>query len=276
MTRDGAADEFWRGLRARIDAPPAQDRVPLWLGAPGECIGSIEPALAQRLSAAGLPVRTADDGACIVARDAASADAALARIAQWLHAEGVVAGWRNELLTVTDQHDMPRARIERAAVRPLGIATQAVHLIGQAPDGRVWVQQRALDKATDPGRWDTLVGGLVSAGESVLQTLERETWEEAGLRLDALADVHAFGRLTVRRPLAEGYMVEHMHCFEATLPAGMRPVNQDGEVLRFEALSLDALQQRLEADAFTVEAALALLGWLERRGPALQPAPAQR
>jgi 8-oxo-dGTP pyrophosphatase MutT (NUDIX family) len=262
MTRDGAADEFWRGLRARIDAPPAQDRVPLWLGAPGECIGSIEPALAQRLSAAGLPVRTADAGACIVARDAASADAALARIAQWLHAEGVVAGWRNELLTVTDQHDMPRARIERAAVRPLGIATQAVHLIGHAPDGRVWVQQRALDKATDPGCWDTLMGGLQTAGESDLATLERETLEEAGLRIAELLHLQSRGRVSVRRPVADGYLVEHIELFDATVPHGMVPVNRDGEVMRFECLSIAELIAQLKADAFTVEAAALLARWL--------------
>jgi len=27
----------------------------------------------------------------------------------------------------------------------------------------IWVQQRALDKANDPGLWDTLMGGMVSA-----------------------------------------------------------------------------------------------------------------
>ena len=70
-------------------------------------------------------------------------------------------------------------QVERGAVRPLGIATQAVHLVGHAADGRIWVQQRALNKANDPGLWDTLMGGMVSAADTVATALVRETWEEA-------------------------------------------------------------------------------------------------
>jgi len=48
-------------------------------------------------------------------------------------------------------------------VRTLGIATQAVHLVGTTPGGSVWVQQRAFDKAVDPGLWDTLMAPDVLA-----------------------------------------------------------------------------------------------------------------
>ena len=105
-----------------------------------------------------------------------------------------------------------------------------MHLIGQRADGRVWVQQRALDKATDPGLWDTLMGGLVSARESLTTTLERETWEEAGLRIDQLHAVRPFTRISVRRPVTDGYMVEHIEVFEAVVPDTLTPQNQDGEV----------------------------------------------
>jgi 8-oxo-dGTP pyrophosphatase MutT (NUDIX family) len=161
---------------------------------------------------------------------------------------------------------LPLGVIERAAVRPLGIATHAVHLVGRRADGAWWVQQRALDKATDPGLWDTLVGGLISAAESIRQTLERETWEEAGLRIEALRGVALLGRCTVRRPVTDGYMVEQLHLFEAVLPDDVEPVNQDGEVARFECLSEHALRQRLHDDAFTVEAALLLALALQRPG----------
>ena len=61
-----------------------------------------------------------------------------------------------------------------------------MHLSGRSPDGRTWVQQRALDKANAPGLWDTLMGGMVSAQDTMDTALARETWEEAGLHLDAL------------------------------------------------------------------------------------------
>ena len=33
-----------------------------------------------------------------------------------------------------------------------------MHLVGETSDGHFWVQQRALNKANDPGQWDTLMG----------------------------------------------------------------------------------------------------------------------
>ena len=252
----------WMGrLRAGADGAPAAPRDALLAPAAASPIGSIEPALARRIAAAGLPLRDTGQGW----RVDAPLDPSLDRIARWLSTHLLDGRWRGELLAVTDAAGHVHGAIERAAVRPLGIATHAVHLVGQAADGAVWVQQRAFDKAVDPGRWDTLMGGLMAAGETVAQTLERETWEEAGLRLAQLSDVHEFARLTVRRPLeAGGYMVEHMHCFAARVPEGLRPVNQDGEVVRFEALARPQLALRLRSDAFTTEAALVLLRWLEQ------------
>ena len=147
------------------------------------------------------------------------------------------------MLAVVGADGSALAVVERAVVRVLGITTWAVHLVGFAPDGRVWVQQRAFDKATDPGRWDTLMGGQVGAGESVAATLERETQEETGLAIAALADVRHADLITVRRPVAEGYVVEHIEVFEATVPATLVPRNQDGEVERFECLSVAALRR---------------------------------
>jgi 8-oxo-dGTP pyrophosphatase MutT (NUDIX family) len=248
-------------LRQRADQAPHRPREPLWLAARDAQIGTLEPALAQRMAAAGLPVRSAPGGWAIDGE----AEAALAQVARWLHEQGLAGRWRDELLAVDDINGGTVARIERAAVRPLGITTRAVHLVGRSHDGGVWVQQRALDKATDPGLWDTLMGGLVCAGETIEETLQRETWEEAGLRVADLQGVVPRGRITVRRPLAEGYMVEHIEAFEAVLPRGRVPVNQDGEVARFECMDRQTLMARLQADAFTLEAGIILVGWLDRR-----------
>lgn len=257
-------DPDWlRRLHARADLPPATPRATLTLAPGGPRIGSIERARLPQMLDAALPL--VSDGDAVALRD--RPDAALATIARWLHAHGLAGGWRDELLDVPDEHDVPVAAVERAAVRPLGITTRAVHLVGRTADGRVWLQQRAADKATDPNRWDTLMGGLIAARESVAQTLERETWEEAGLELDALHDVAAFGRVVVRRPVTEGYMVEHIEMFDALVPDALVPVNQDGEVQRFEAVTRDALIDRLHADAFTLEAALVLEAWLQGRHP---------
>jgi 8-oxo-dGTP pyrophosphatase MutT (NUDIX family) len=242
-------------LQTRADQAPAVARDPLHIESSESAIGSVEPLLATRMAAAGLPIEATPAGWCVAG---AAPNAAFASIAEWLRAQGLASAWRDELLSVNDVSGTSVAVIERAAVRPLGIATHAVHLVGWAEQGGVWVQQRALDKSTDPGQWDTLMGGLMSADETLDVTLARETWEEAGLHVEQLRELTPRRRLTVRRPVSNGYMIEHIHVFEAVVPAGAAPLNQDGEVAAFERLGIDALQDRLRAGAFTLEAALIL------------------
>jgi 8-oxo-dGTP pyrophosphatase MutT (NUDIX family) len=261
---DGALADWLTRQRARADAPALAPRVALTFGPQQSRIGSIDAALASRLGDAELPLRKHSTGWQVLA----PVDQCLAQIASWLHSRGLGGRWRDELLAVTDEQLRPVWVIERGAVRALGITTFAVHLVVARADGHVWVQQRALNKATDPGQWDTTMGGQVAAGETAAQALERETWEEAGLRIEQLQGLREAGRITIRRPVAEGYMVEHIEVFEAMLGDSAPPVNQDGEVQCFECLSPRKLRTRLLADRFTLEAGLILAPWLQRRGHA--------
>jgi 8-oxo-dGTP pyrophosphatase MutT (NUDIX family) len=257
-----------RALAAR---PPRRLRARLLLGTSEmHEVGSIEAAVAARLAAAGLPIAAHGDDWAI----APPFDASLAALARWLHGEGLAGAWRDELLPVVDRNGRTLAAVERGAVRVLGLATFAVHLSGRSAEGGFWVQQRAFDKATDPGRWDTLMGGQMGAGESVLSTLARETAEEAGLSLDQLRSLQRADDVIVRRPVDEGFMNERIAVFRATLAAGTSPVNRDGEVARFECLGETALRERLAAGEFTLEATL-ILG-AELASLALTRRPARR
>lgn len=254
----------WRAaLRQRGNIPPPPSREPLRLADDDAPIGSVDGDLAERMRVAGLPLvrDAAARGWRVAGRDA---DASLEALARWLDAHRLGSRWRGEQLDVIAPHGRAVARIERAAVRALGIATHAVHLVGRTQPGGWWVQQRAHDKSVDPGLWDTLMGGLIAAGETLAQTLARETMEEAGLEIAALRDVRATDRITVRRPVPDGYMIEHIVVHEAVVPEGVVPVNRDGEVARFDLLDTRGLVERLAQDAFTLEAALILLGVLER------------
>jgi isopentenyldiphosphate isomerase len=54
-----------------------------------------------------------------------------------------------------------------------------LHLFNKT--GKLYLQKRSINKDTQPGRWDTAVGGHVSLGETIPQALIRETREELGL-----------------------------------------------------------------------------------------------
>ena len=50
------------------------------------------------------------------------------------------------------------------------------------PSGRAFVHRRSWERAFLPGGWD-VAGGHVDAGETLLEALEREVWEETGWRV---------------------------------------------------------------------------------------------
>ena len=192
----------------------------------------------------------------------AGLDALLATIAETLRAAGHTPGWRNELLDVwTDAGDPPVrvAAIERGVMRPLGLVTRAVHLNGWSTDGRLWVARRALTKATDPGMWDTLVGGLIGSGEPEQLALERECDEEAGLDAQDLAPRNALHQVTrMRRRIPEGYQAEDVLTCECVLAPHVIPKNRDGEVMEIRCLAPSEVLRMLQAGAFTVEAMIVI------------------
>lgn len=220
----------------------------------GQLVGSVAPAVRNLLTGHRL--------------EQLDINTALALAAQQLHHSGLCGAWRNELLAVRNPAGQVVGRVERGAVRVLGVATEAVHLVGLAPDGRVWLQQRALDKANDPGQWDTLMGGMVAHGETLDDTLVRETREEAGLPVHELQNLKWGRPFLMTRPTDDGgglgQLVETIHWCVATVPGHLQPDNLDGEVAGFECLAPEAVRRRVLDGRCTDEAALVLalaLGW---------------
>jgi len=189
----------------------------------------------------------------------------LARLAESLRDAGCLKSWRNELLDVIGE-GRKLGCIERAAMRPLGLLTTAVHLNAWTPDGRLWIARRASTKATDPDMWDTLVGGLAVAGESFDASLLRESQEEAGLQPAEMAARDPMRTiLRMHRRLPEGYQVENVLVSECVLGPDVRPVNQDGEVSEIRPVSMDELWDFILGGHFTLEAELVVLDGLLRR-----------
>lgn len=166
------------------------------------------------------------------------ATVALNALAHALHQHGACMRWRDEQIAIhpfcpstQDFAPQPIATVERAAVRVLGIATQAVHLVGYVGDLpangaqvslselnhlQIWLQQRSPTKATHPSKWDTLMGGMCAADDAgtvatagavtdprltpYLGSLARETGEEAGLALSQLIHLRHGGHIDITCP----------------------------------------------------------------------------
>jgi len=201
---------------------------------------------------------------------AADATAALADINASLRAEGLIVAWRNETYPVlTRAGEAPLALIERASSRFWGTLTFGAHCNGYMADaaGRpthLWIARRAFTKATDPGKLDNLVGGGVPHGQSPFETLLREGFEEAGLDEATMRRATPGRVIELRCDIAEGFMHEHLHAFDLELPAGLVPLNQDGEVAELHCWPVAEAIERAAAGEMTVDAALVTLDFALR------------
>lgn len=193
-------------------------------------------------------------------------NAVLAQWADRLYNKGHIKTWRNELLSVAAWlepnhiiYDLPLslAQIERGAARALGILTHAVHLVGESIDGKIWLQQRALSKATDPGLWDSLSGGLLSNTDELESGILRETYEEAGLVRHDFSHFSMCGMVQEHRNTNDGYINQAVWAYRAVLLPHSIPRNLDGEVMQFNCVTLDQLKEYIATQQVSYEAILA-------------------
>ena len=250
----------WPALQ-QATAHDAAARVPFVLN--GRSVGSVARAHLAALRALG--VVAGEQGVTLQATEAA-----LAALNDALRAKGLILAWRDEPFAIFDPGSGARlGRMERAAARFWGTLTLGAHANGYVADAQgrpthLWIAQRAFTKATDPGKHDNLIGGGVPDGQSPLQTLQREGWEEAGLPAAALQAARAGSVLRLLRDIPEGLQHEWLHAYDLPLPPDLQPQNQDGEVAGFACLPLAEALALAAGDTMTVDAALVTLDFALR------------
>jgi 8-oxo-dGTP pyrophosphatase MutT (NUDIX family) len=217
--------------------------------AAGRQIGWLAPELAARLAGWPQIFRSNADAVTLLQPDS------LTPVTEQLAREGFIPGWRNERYRIEDLFE-----IERAAARPFGLTTRAVHVNGIV-GGRMWLARRSATKPIDPGMLDNLVGGGISVGYSVEQTLAKEAWEEAGIPAELARTARHATSLRVLREVPEGVQSEVVEAYDLELPEDFRPKNQDGEVAEFRLVSFS----EVPLEQLTFEAGLVARDCLTRR-----------
>jgi 8-oxo-dGTP pyrophosphatase MutT (NUDIX family) len=238
----------------------------------GEPLGWLRPALGARL-ARWPDLFDSRAGEVHLARRLSTSDArseALARVVRELADEGLVSGWRNESYAISTAPPGPTLFcIERAAVRPFGLPSLAVHVNGIAAGDRktLWIARRSRTLSTDPGMLDNLVGGGVGAGFNVQEVLLKEAWEEAGIEAALARSATRGGTIQILREVAQGVQSETILVHDLALPPDFRPRNQDGEVAEFRhAPAEEVIALVRDTEEFTLDAALVTLDHFLREG----------
>lgn len=172
---------------------------------------------------------------------------ALATVTAALRAEGIVRGWRDELVEAVPSFNQPPVfLVERAAYPFFGIRGFGVHVNGfvrNPVDRRVeaiWVGKRASTKSLWPGMLDHIVAGGLSTGFSVTQTVARECDEEASIPGHIAAEAVPVGAVSYMTLDAQQNLKrDSLFCFDLELPADFIPIPRDGEVECFELREVD-------------------------------------
>ena len=260
-------------VRSACNYDPTEELIPFV--ADGALLGWIKPSFAEKLKDWPEVFYVRPRGVTLSNDypDAGRRSAVLSEVTETLATQGVIAGWRNELITVAESfYSEPVFFIERAASRSFGLMNHASHLNGITERNgtqHMWVARRSQTKAIDPGMLDNIVGGRIACGMSPLETLHKECMEEAGIGPDLAKAALAAGVVRICREVDEGVHREQIFVYDLRVSADFEPKNQDGEVSDFVCLPVSTIIERLDAldsSEFTAEAVVVMLDCLVRHG----------
>jgi 8-oxo-dGTP pyrophosphatase MutT (NUDIX family) len=191
---------------------------------------------------------------------------------------GVIQYRHGELYPVTPGgRSQARCLIDRAAAPFFGMRAFGQHLNGYVRTARgieLWVGRRSATRRLYPGRLDNLVGGGLPHGLTLAENLRKECREEAGMPATLADQSVAVGAVTYCRDSDRGLKPDVMFCYDLELPEGFEPRCTDGEVDRFERLSVEAISELVsETDDFKLNCNLVIIDFLIRHGLISQDEP---
>uniref|UniRef100_A0A4X2M3Q3 Nudix hydrolase domain-containing protein n=1 Tax=Vombatus ursinus TaxID=29139 RepID=A0A4X2M3Q3_VOMUR len=251
----------------------------------GQQVGLVVPAVARELRsfpdvfvevAEGLEVR---GGHCPEERTEA-----VAGVLAQLRAQGRLARlskWRDEVYEVRPSFGAPALfNVERAAAPLLGVLQFGVHLnafVYHQDDGAgsrqmlMWLARRSLHKATYPGLLDNLAAGGISAGLGVKETLVKESWEEARVPPELVAQAQPVGCVSYTYEEMDGeefgaVVRECLFTFDLEMPEDFTPRVGDGEAQEFYLWPLDKVREAVNSGKFKPNCALVVVDFLLRHG----------
>lgn len=132
----------------------------------------------------------------------------------------------DEMLTLVTEDDRVIGPVPRKLVHGNpSLVHRSVHVLVVGRAGLL-LQKRSLSKDTQPGKWDTSVGGHVGYGQSYDEAARREAAEELGL---ALGDLECLYASRIRNEVESENIRTYLHLSEGPF----RPEPGEIDAVRF-------------------------------------------
>ena len=202
---------------------------------------------------------------------------AVMKVMSQLRENGIITGWRDELLPLAESYyDEPVLLVERAAAPLLGMQQYGVHLSGlvkSADNGnnddnggtKMWIARRSATKSKYPGMLDQMVAGGQPAGLGLMENVLKECMEEAGIPESLTkAGIKAAGAISYETieylpEVTVGDQNSHinrcivvsralLYCYDLYLPPDFEPKVVDGEVDSFFLWTMDEVMESMKPD----------------------------
>ncbi|KAE9526851.1 hypothetical protein AGLY_013499 [Aphis glycines] len=175
-------------------------------------------------------------------------------------------GWRDEVLTHASFIDITISDLFSL----FGICNYGVDINGYVNHPQkglcIWLQQRSLTKQTWPGKWDNMVAGGLSVGNSVIHTAYKEGEEEASLTPDLMKNLQSAGTVSFFYESERGLFPDTEFVFDLELPPDFVPRNQDNEVEKFELVTASETVNRILSPDFKTTSCPVIIDFLIRHG----------
>ncbi|HUH83927.1 MAG TPA: DUF4743 domain-containing protein [Stellaceae bacterium] len=254
----------------RCNAWRPEQFLPLWRG--GARIG-----LVRRDNAAALrefPTVFAVDATgvqLIAPGDFAALSAAVDQVCEQLVRDGRVAKWRNEFFAVAERWGAPALfKLDRGAISFFGVRAYGVHVNGyrRLSEGlKLWIGRRAPDKKVSPDKLDNLVAGGIDYKHGLAATLVKEAEEEASLPPTLAAAAVSVGAVAYRMETEYGLRDDVLFLYDLEMPAGVTPVNRDGEIVAFTLMDApDVLARVRDTEDVKFNVNLVIIDFAIRHG----------
>ena len=164
----------------------------------------------------------------------------------------------------------PLAFVDRSISSLLGLISFGQHLnayVMTESGMKMWIARRAYDRGYEAGKLDHMVAGGLAYDIDPNENLEKECYEEAGMRAELAKKAKSVGFVTYKYDYTLGGKEDIIYCYDIELDESFTPRCTDGEVEEFYLMPIEEVANIVRTtNEFKVNCNLVIIDFLVRHG----------